>query len=323
MAKHAVNHSLRRVLVLALAAAALLALPASADAAFAQLDATGKLVYTTVPGEANDITVTYTSAGVAKLTEAGRLGPFPILIAGSGGCSGLAAQITCRGTTSLDIRSGDGSDRVSARNGTADKISCGSGTDSVVADPQDSVAADCESVDRGTTVIAPSGGGASADPATGTPPSPPVGGDAGHSGLNEQDPLVNVAPPVIPAQTVSVSTSGVAAVRVACPADAGTCRGTVALVLVRATAKRSARVVAAAGAGPKGITLGSTKFTAKGGTKPVVPIRLNRRGRQRILRTRHTRCKIVVTTRAADGKTVTTTRSITLRPRRTVSRSHK
>jgi hypothetical protein len=318
MAKHAVNHSLRRVLVLALAAAALLALPASANAAFAQLDAGGRLVYTTVPGEANDLTASYTSAGLAKLTETGRFGPFPILIAGSDGCTGLAALITCKGTSSLDIRTGDGNDKVAARNGTADKISCGSGTDSVVADPQDSVAADCESVDRGTTVLAPTGGATDQQPV-----SPPVGGDAGHTGLNEPDPTVNVTPPVIPAQTVTVSPSGVAAVQVVCPAVAGTCRGTVALVLAPATAKRSARMVAAAGAKPKGITLGSAKFTAKGGTKPVVPIRLNRRGRQRILRTRHTRCKIVVTTRSSTGKTVTTSRNITLRPRRTAGRSHK
>jgi hypothetical protein len=317
MATHAVNHSLRRVLVLALAAGALLALPASANASFAQADSTGKLVYTATLGEANDLTVSYTSAGAARLTEAGKVGPFPILIAG---CNGLAAQISCTGVTSLDIRLGDGNDRVSARNGTADKISCGSGTDTVVADQVDTVASDCETVDRGAA--APTGGGAATTaPTSGTTTSPPVGGDGGRSDLNEPNPPVNVAPPVIPAQTVTVSPSGVAAVRVVCPPGAGTCRGTVALVLTKAGSNQRARVVAA-GAKPKGITLGSATFTARGGTKPVVPVRLNRRGRQRILRARHTRCKIVVTTRTADGKTVTTTRSITLQ-RRTAGRSRK
>jgi hypothetical protein len=54
-----------------------------------------------------------------------------------------------------------------------------------------------------------------------------------------------------------------------------------------------------------------------GGQKPFVQVRLNRRGRRRILRTRHTRCRIVVTTRSSEGKVVTTSRTITIRaPRR-------
>jgi Ca2+-binding RTX toxin-like protein len=48
-----------------------------------------------------------------------------------------------------------GNDVVYARDGEADSISCGWGTDRVVADPQDVVASDCEQVDRG----APAGGG--------------------------------------------------------------------------------------------------------------------------------------------------------------------
>jgi hypothetical protein len=311
MAKHAANHSVRRVLALAVTAAALLALPAPASASFAKLDAAGKLVYTAVPGEANDLSVSYTSAGVVKLAEAGHLGPFPILIGGSGGCSGLAALISCQGATSDDVRTGDGDDRVAARNGNTDKISCGSGNDAVAADPQDDVAADCESVDRGSatqtapTVTTGSGGAApGSTPAT----SPPL--DAGRSSLDEPSPFVNIAPPVIPAQSVSVSPSGVAAVRVVCPVEAGSCRGTVSLVM-------SKGVVAAAAARPKkGVTLGSAHFTARGGQKPFVQVRLNRRGRQRILRSRHTRCRIVVTTRSSQGKVVTTSRTITIRARR-------
>jgi hypothetical protein len=320
MAEKAANHHLRRALALAITAAAMLSLPASANAAFAKLDSAGKVVYTAALGEANDVTATYTSGGGAKLSEAGHFGPFPILIAGSNGCSGLSALIGCGGASGFDLRTGDGDDKVAARNGGADKISCGSGTDSVSADSQDTVSSDCESVDRGATVAPATPTGTNAPPTGGTS-DPPVGGDSGHSGLNEADPTVNIAPPVIPSQTVKVSPSGVAAVQVVCPVDAGTCRGTVALVLARPGAHVKHRIVAAAT--KSGITLGSAKFTAKAGTKPFVQVRLNRRGRRRIVRTRHTRCKIVVTTRSADGKVVTTSRSITVRPRRTLGRVRK
>src|SRR4051794_12537034 len=318
MAQHAANHTVRRVLALAIATAALLALPASASASFAKVDA-GKLVYTAIPGEANDLTASYTSSGAVKLAEAGHLGPFPILIGGSSGCAGLAPLITCTGATSLDLRTGDGDDRVAARNGAADKISCGSGNDSVSADQQDSVASDCETVDPAATAPSPPTGGSNGSGAA-NPVDPAVGGDAGRSQLDEPSPTVNVAPPVIPAQTVTVSRSGVAAVRVACPVSAGTCRGTVALVLTPNGRNGRARIVAAGAKPKKGVTLGTAKFTAKGGTKPFVQVRLNRRGRRRILRTRHTRCKIVVTTRSADGKVVTTSRTITIRARRTRKR---
>jgi hypothetical protein len=323
MAKHAPNHSLRRVLALATSAAALLVLPASAHASFAKVDPTGKLVYTAAAGEANDLTVSYTSAGVVKLTEAGRFGPFPILIGGSGGCSGLAALVACSGASSLELKMGDGDDRVAARNGNMDKISCGSGTDAVAADSQDSVAADCESVDR-PAALAPSDGGSSTttDPATGTTTttSPPV--DAGRSELGEASPFVNITPPQIPSQTVTVTRSGIARVQIVCPADAGACRGTVDLLAGAAAESAHAKMVAAARR-RKMAKLGHAKFKAVAGEKPFVQVRLNRRGRRRILRTRHTRCRVVVTTRSAAGKVVTTTQSITLRPRRTASRGKR
>lgn len=334
MAKHAANHSLRRVIALAVTAAALLALPGSAGASIAKTDGSGKLVYTAAPGEANDLTVAYASPGVVNLSEAGHYGALPIVIGGSGGCSGVAAAITCSGVTSVELKLGDGDDRVAAHNGSVDKISCGSGSDTVYADPADNVAADCESVDR-TTILTTTSPGSSGSGTTtggtttttttsgGGTTSTPVGGDGGFSDLDEPSPFVNVAPPVIPRQTAGVSPSGVASVRVACPPEAIECRGTVALVLVNSASKARARVVAVAAAAPKGITLGRAKFTAKGGQKPFVQVRLNRRGRQRILRARHTRCRLVVTTRSSDGKVVTTSRSITLRPRRSTGRKSR
>jgi hypothetical protein len=319
---NAIRRHLGRGLLIAVVLMAWLA-PGTADAAFAKLDA-GKLTYTTISGEANDLTAAYSSAGTAKLTEKGHWGPFPILISGSGGCSGLAALITCNGASSLVLNTGDGDDKVAARNGTADQIDCGSGNDSVAADPNDSVSPDCETVDR-TGTIAPSlatGDGATTNPDPGTTAPPVDGGETGPGGTT--NPYVNFAPPVIPRQTVRVSRSGVASVRIACPADAGTCEGTIALVLVNGKTPGHARIVAARRTKrAKGAKLGSAHFRAKAGEKPIVHIRLNRRGRRRILRTRHTRCRIVVTTRSADGKVVTTTQDITLRARRTAGRPKK
>lgn len=319
MAKHAANHSLRRALALAITAGALLALPASAHAAFAKVDSTAKLVYTAVPGEANDLTAASTASGTVTLTEAGHYGPFPILISGSGGCTGFAALITCHGATSLDLHMGDGNDKVAARNGLVDKISCGSGTDAVAADAQDTVADDCEAVDRGATVVTPDGSNPSSggtDSET-TTTSPPI--DAGRSSLETSSPFVNITAPVIPSQTATVSRSGVAAIRIACPADAGACRGSVTIELPATASRARARMVVATRR-RKITKLGSARFTAKAGEKPFVQVRLNRRGRRRILRTRHTRCRIVVTTRSAAGKVVTTSRTVTLRPRRTATR---
>src|SRR5690348_12402269 len=116
MPEQAAIHHVRRVLALAIAAAALLLLPASANASFAKVDSTGKVVYTAVLGEANDVTASYTSSSVAKLGDGGHFGPFPIVVAGSGGCSGLSALVSCSGANGFDIRLADGDDKVNARN---------------------------------------------------------------------------------------------------------------------------------------------------------------------------------------------------------------
>lgn len=63
--------------------------------------------------------------------------------AGSGACNFLV----CRG--------GSGNDTVNARDGEQDSIVCGGGTDSVIADPVDTVAADCETIDRGAVAPPP------------------------------------------------------------------------------------------------------------------------------------------------------------------------
>lgn len=63
--------------------------------------------------------------------------------AGSGACNFLV----CRGPY--------GNDHVDVRDGEKDSVTCGVGTDTVIADPIDEIAADCENVDRGTTGTPP------------------------------------------------------------------------------------------------------------------------------------------------------------------------
>ena len=46
------------------------------------------------------------------------------------------------------LEGGDGDDRISAIDGVADRIACGPGRDVALIDPEDTVAADCESVRR-------------------------------------------------------------------------------------------------------------------------------------------------------------------------------
>jgi hypothetical protein len=63
------------------------------------------------------------------------------------------------------------------------------------------------------------------------------------------------------------------------------------------------------------LRIGKAKFNAKAGTSPVVPVRLSKRGRQRILRGRRTRARINVTTRSASGRTTVSSQDVTIRPR--------
>ena len=73
-----------------------------------------------------------------------------------------------RDAISADLATGDcgplwckypyGNDVVEARDGEADSITCGAGTDRVVADAVDTVAGDCEQIDRPSEATPPAGG---------------------------------------------------------------------------------------------------------------------------------------------------------------------
>jgi hypothetical protein len=241
----------------------------------------------------------------------------------SGG-SGDDALSTGSGADTLDggpgadvLSGGAGNDTFIADDGETDALTCGDGQDGGDADLADSVAGDCEAVllpqvapDPGTV---PDPG---TDPGAGPGTHPSTDPGAGPSGKS------NAVPPTIPAQTVSVSASGVALVRIVCPVDSGGCRGTVALELPLATKARHGKIAAAGVGRGKSIALGQTKFRAKAGTSPIVRVRLSKRGRQRILRGHPRRARIVVTTRSAGGKSVVTTQDVTISMRRQARARH-
>jgi hypothetical protein len=100
---------------------------------------------------------------------------------------------------------------------------------------------------------------------------------------------------------------------VVCPPDSGGCSGVVAIGLPGAADRRHAKVSAARGATT--LSIGRARFKAAAGSSKSVPVRLTKRGRQRILRGRRTRARITVTTRSAAGTTTVISQDVTIRPR--------
>jgi hypothetical protein len=223
-------------------------------------------------------------------------------ISGGGGDDQLnagAGDDSIDGGTGADsVDGGAGNDRLAVRDATVDQLACGDGDDGGDADHDDGIAADCESVVRAEA-----------------PPVP----DATTAPDGDTDGPFNLVPPRIPPQAAVVTSAGVALVRVACPADAGSCSGTVRLVLLDGPPAETA----AAARRRRLPTIGRAKFAAEAGEKPLVEVRLNRRGRHRVLRSRRgNRCyaRVIVTTRTAGGELIKTAQDITLRERRTARR---
>src|SRR5436305_4491908 len=202
---------------------------------------------------------------------------------------------TLTGGTGADhLDGGAGNDTFETRDAAVDTIVCGTETDSGHADSADSVVPDCESVLKpaAPVVTPPSTGPVTVplpDPPATEPPTPDPSTPIPTQPIT---PAANAVPPTVPPQTVGVSASGVARVRVVCPADSGGCSGTVTIEIPGATSSGGHAKAAAA---LKAIVVGKARFRAKAGTSPTIPVRLTKRGRQRILRGRRGRARIVVT----------------------------
>jgi Ca2+-binding RTX toxin-like protein len=258
----------------------------------------------------------------------------------AGGGDGDDVLLTGGGADSLSggdgsdtLSSGAGDDSIQARDGATDRIVCSGGTDSGIADADDSIGADCESVLPPAPVVDPGPGSGSVDPDpadTDDPTDDPgdSSDDPGDSSENPGERAANAVPPTIPPQTVGVSAAGVATVKIVCPADSGGCSGTVVIdIPAPASGKTHGKgtLAKAAARRPAALRIGKAKFNAKAGTSPLVPVRLSKRGRQRIIRRRRSKARITVTTRSATGGSVVTTQEVTIRPKRSAARrrAHK
>jgi hypothetical protein len=290
------------------ASGCVLAVLAVAPAAHASTvsEANGTLSVVTAPGEANNVTIVEWGMAL-KVTDSGTKRGVPIALTVGMGCFRLSSNsATCaRPSKGVSVNLGDGDDVADLRDGVTDSLVCGPGNDSGNAETDDSVAPDCEAVTK-PVIVTP----VDPPPVTVDPPADPVVDPP----VVVTTPPVNSVPPTIPPQTVGISSSGVATVVVACPADSGGCKGVVTIALPGAAAARHAKVAAAGKAAA--LKIGSTNFKVAAGKSKKVPVRLSKRGRQRILRGRTRRARISVTTQAADGTTTVTTQDVTLHPKK-------
>jgi hypothetical protein len=284
-------------------------------------------MYVNVAGGDDDVAADVgapTSPNVMVLAGSGadrvQTGPGADTVYGSDGADSIDP-----GPGADKVDAGGGADAIAARDGAADDVKCGSEFDTGNADSNDKVDVDCEALEgaaTGAVVGTPPVGGGT----TGTTPSPDGTQDPATPGATtppvaKLDPLANPLPVLIPAQDTKLDLNGIAAVRVSCPSGTGRCRGTVTLEVVESDLGK-ARVAAATA---KLVKIGEARFAAKAGAKPVVKVRLSRRGRRRVLRGRtRQHCRITVTTTSPIGKTLVTRRTITLvAERRTANRGSK
>jgi hypothetical protein len=360
------SHRRRLSALLAAGAAAVgvAAVPATADAATASY-AMGTITFTAAKGEANHLTVVPYGLTL-KLTDTGTAGPAktPIaLMAGPGcwhtssntalcpiGATLLHADLgdgndvfdASLVTTPLNVTGGPGDDSLTggmgadhldggpgndtfeARDAAIDTLTCGTETDSGNADAADVVAADCEAVTKTAAPVTVDPG--PAPPIVDPGPAPPIVDPPPVDPLPVTTPAANTVPATIPPQSVGFSASGVASVKVVCPAGSGGCSGTVVIELPQTQigAKGHQKLVAPTRRAAHGLQIGKARFTAKAGTSPTIPVRLSKRGRQRILRSRRrAHARIVVTTRRADGTTTTAAQDVTIQPKRSKARPRR
>src|SRR4051794_23725981 len=236
MMRLSVHSSRLRALLAAGAALVVLAVAPAANAATVS-EASGKLSFTAATGEANHVTIVPWGL-VLKVTETGKKNGFPIALTVGSGCWRLSSSSASCGRTAAVVSLGDGDDVVDLRNGLADSLACGAGNDSGDAETGDTVAADCEAVTKPALPVDPP-----IDPPIDPVIDPPVVDPPVVDPPAVDPPAGNSVPPTIPPQTVGISASGVATVRVACPAESGGCKGTVTITLPVSTPLRHAKVV--------------------------------------------------------------------------------
>jgi Ca2+-binding RTX toxin-like protein len=170
-----------------------------------------------------------------------------------------------------------GNDTIDVRDGEADTVSCGIGTDKVLADAADTVAADCETVERS----------GAAGPGTTTPGGPkPGGGGAEAGGKN----------------------GGLTLAIGAVSRSAALTRG----IPVTVTVAGAGRLAATAREGKRTVASGSAK--AKKAGKVALRLKLGQQGRRALRRHGRHRIAVRVTfTPAGGGKAVSASRTLVVK----------
>lgn len=118
------------------------------------------------------------------------------------------------------LNGGEGDDAIEARDGQADTVTCGSGSDTAVADATDIVASDCESVDRPATPDPGTSGGVLPPPVVPTVVVVGAGGPV-------------VLPVTLARGTLKADRRGRVAVTVVCPAQTVVCAGILTLTATK------------------------------------------------------------------------------------------
>jgi RTX calcium-binding nonapeptide repeat (4 copies) len=229
------------------------------------------------------------------------------VLTGNGAANGLDAgsgNDTLDGGGGADLFDGDGgNDSIAARDGVVDDVQCDDGTDTVTADtdPDDTVAAGCETVDRAKYVGPPAPGGGEAP----VPPQP-------------EAPKVKISD-----NPVTVSSGGKAPVKVTCPGTAaGGCEGEVVIEFYEESGAAPKATLARRG-GRRRVRVGRKRFRIAPGKSRKVPVKLNRRGGKTVRRRGRARARITVTTRDKAGDTTVSTRTITIKAERRGGRARR
>jgi hypothetical protein len=216
--------------------------------------------------------------------------------------SGGSGNDTLTGGTGVDtVHGGSGADTIAVRDGKTDQVDCGSEIDTVVADLQDTVAPDCEIVDRATSTGGGNDGGSGGGGSGGG-----TGGGAGGG-----TPGSALAGLTVATGVAKVSPSGTFPVAVRCRGKAR-CRGTlVAYTVKRISVPKKARSSKAKGKTRKAkgrrIRLAKRKVSIRGDRAQSLTVRLSKANRRlfRRLRMKRVRAKVTVyytTTAGLKGK---------------------
>ncbi|MEA2428638.1 MAG: hypothetical protein QOF37_2266 [Thermoleophilaceae bacterium] len=228
------------------------------------------------------------------------------LTAGSGNTrlvGGSGSTTMTGGSGHNTYQGGSGADTVKARNTVAEDISCAAGIDSVTADPTDSVAADCEAVDRGIATSVPGDPGPGAGGATALPP-----------GIGDGLPAFQPPLPAISTAAVTLGSNDELPIGLACPAAvAGGCVGSIVITLPAAAQNKG--TVAAARRVKRPVVSRIKRFHIRAGKTDVVPVVLSRRGGRtvrRSLRARNSLKLAVTVAMRSEAGTHNTTQTITV-----------